>query len=76
MRFDILKGGSQSWINVWNLILKHHLPLMKKFHPRHQNIHLDDVIERIERLNLDGNAAPSQSMEQPGPSQKGPLSGS
>jgi transposase InsO family protein len=35
-------------------------------------VHLDDVIERIERLNLDGNATPSQSVEQPGPSQKGP----
>jgi hypothetical protein len=33
---------------------------------------LDDVIERIERLNLDGNATPSQLMEQPRPSQKGP----
>jgi hypothetical protein len=37
-----------------------------------QRIQLDDVIERIERLNLYGNATPSQSMEQPGPSQKGP----
>lgn len=33
---------------------------------------MDDVIERIERLNLDGNAAPYQSVEQPGLSQKGP----
>ena len=30
------------------------------------------MIERIERLNLDGNAIPSQSVEQPGPSQKFP----
>jgi hypothetical protein len=29
-----------------------------------QEVRLDDVIERIEKLNLDGNAAPSQSMEQ------------
>jgi hypothetical protein len=29
---------------------------------------LDDVIERIEKLNLDGNVTPSQSMEKPGPS--------
>jgi hypothetical protein len=35
-------------------------------------VRLDDVIERIERLNLDENATPSQSVEQPGPSQKGP----
>jgi uncharacterized protein (UPF0335 family) len=28
-------------------------------------VQLDDVIERIERLNLDGNATPSQSVEQP-----------
>jgi hypothetical protein len=28
-----------------------------------QGVQLDDVIERIERLNLDGNAAPSQSVE-------------
>jgi hypothetical protein len=33
---------------------------------------LDDVIERIERMNFDGNATPSQSMEQLGPSQKYP----
>jgi hypothetical protein len=33
---------------------------------------LDDVIERIERLNLDENPTPSQSTEQPGPSWKGP----
>jgi hypothetical protein len=33
---------------------------------------LDDVIERIENMNLDGNASPSQSMKQPRPSQKGP----
>jgi hypothetical protein len=33
---------------------------------------LDDVIERIERLNLDENATPSQSVEQLGPSEKGP----
>jgi hypothetical protein len=32
---------------------------------------LDDAI-KIERLKLDGNATPSQSVEQPGPSQKGP----
>ena len=35
-------------------------------------VQFDDVIERIERLNLDGNATPSQSVEQPKPSQKGP----
>jgi hypothetical protein len=37
-----------------------------------QGVQLHDVIERIERLNLDGNATPSQSVERPGPSQKGP----
>jgi hypothetical protein len=35
-------------------------------------VHLDDVIERIERLNLEENSSPSQLVEQPGPSQKGP----
>jgi hypothetical protein len=35
-------------------------------------VHLDDVIERIEKLSLDENSTPSQSTEQPGPSQKGP----
>jgi hypothetical protein len=33
---------------------------------------LDDVIERIERLSLNNNSTPSQLVEQPGPSQKGP----
>jgi len=28
-------------------------------------VHLDDVIERIEKLSLDENSAPSQSVEQP-----------
>jgi hypothetical protein len=37
-----------------------------------QEVQLDDVIEGIERLNLDGNAVPSQLVEQPGPSQKCP----
>jgi hypothetical protein len=46
---------------------------MKKFPPLHQpEVHLDDVIERIEKLRLDENLAPSQLAEQPGPSQKGP----
>jgi hypothetical protein len=31
-------------------------------------VHLDDVIEMIERLNLYGNTSPSQSVEQSGPS--------
>jgi hypothetical protein len=35
-------------------------------------VHLNDVIERIERLSLDENSAPSQSVEQIGLSQKGP----
>jgi hypothetical protein len=35
-------------------------------------VQLDDVIERIETLRLDENSTPSQSTEQPGPSQKGP----
>jgi hypothetical protein len=35
-----------------------------------QEFKLDDVIERIERLNL--NAKPSQSMQEPRRSQKGP----
>jgi hypothetical protein len=26
-------------------------------------VHLDDVIERIEKTNIDGNATPYQSME-------------
>jgi hypothetical protein len=33
---------------------------------------LDDVIERIERMSLNENLVPSQSIEKPGPSQKGP----
>jgi hypothetical protein len=33
---------------------------------------LDDVIKRIEKLSLDENSTPSQSVEQLGPSQKGP----
>jgi hypothetical protein len=33
---------------------------------------LDDVIERIEKLRIDENLAPSQSAEQSRPSQKGP----
>jgi hypothetical protein len=33
---------------------------------------LDDVTERIEKLSLDENSTPSQSIEQPRPSQKGP----
>jgi hypothetical protein len=33
-------------------------------------VQLDDLIERIERMNLDGNVAPSQSVEQLGPSHK------
>jgi hypothetical protein len=32
-------------------------------------VHLDDVIERIEKMSLDENS-PSQSIEQPGPSRK------
>jgi hypothetical protein len=35
-------------------------------------VHLDDVIERIEKLRLNENLAPSQLVEQPGPSHKGP----
>jgi hypothetical protein len=35
-------------------------------------VHLDDVIERIEKLNLDDNSIPSQSVEKPRPSQKCP----
>jgi DNA gyrase/topoisomerase IV subunit B len=35
-------------------------------------VHLDDVIERIQKLILDENSTPYQSIEQPGPSQKGP----
>jgi hypothetical protein len=35
-------------------------------------VHLDDVIERIERMNLDENLTPSQLAKQPRPSQKGP----
>ena len=30
-------------------------------------VHLDDVIERIENLRLDENSTPSQSMEKPRP---------
>ena len=33
---------------------------------------MDNVIERIKMLNLDGNDTPSQSVEQPRPSQKCP----
>jgi hypothetical protein len=35
-------------------------------------VHLDDVIERIEKLRLDENSTTSQSTEQPRPSQNGP----
>jgi hypothetical protein len=35
-------------------------------------VQLDNVIKRIERLNLDGNATPSQLVEQPRPSPKFP----
>jgi hypothetical protein len=35
-------------------------------------VQLDDVIERIEKQRPNENSAPSQSVEQPGPSQKGP----
>jgi hypothetical protein len=35
-------------------------------------VHLDDVIERIENLSLGENSASSQSVEQLGPSHKGP----
>jgi hypothetical protein len=34
-------------------------------------VHLDDVIERIEKPSLDGNSTPSQSTKQFRPSQKG-----
>ena len=30
--------------------------------------HLDDVIERIQKLSFDENSSPSQSVEQPRPS--------
>jgi hypothetical protein len=40
--------------------------------PPHEEVHLNDVIERIKRLILDENLAPSQSAEQPRPSLKGP----
>ena len=49
---------------------------MKKFLPLHQNfeskVQLDDVIKRIEKLRLDDNSSPSQSMKKPRPSKKGP----
>jgi hypothetical protein len=35
-------------------------------------VHLDDTIERIEKLRLDENSTPSQLAEQPEPSHKGP----
>jgi hypothetical protein len=35
-------------------------------------VHLDDVIKRIEKLRLDDNSTPSQSAKQPGPSHKCP----
>jgi hypothetical protein len=75
MRFHILKGA----IPILDQSLK---PPFEAPSPPHeevpttsleQEVHLDDVIERIETLNLDGNAAPFQSVEQPGPSQKGSL---
>jgi hypothetical protein len=37
-----------------------------------QEVQLDDVLERIERLNLDGNATPSQLIEKLGQSHKCP----
>jgi hypothetical protein len=33
-----------------------------------KGVQLDNVIKRIEMLNLDGNATPSQSVEKPGTS--------
>jgi hypothetical protein len=35
-------------------------------------VHLDDVIRRIEKLSVDDNSTPSQSTKKPEPSQKGP----
>jgi len=35
-------------------------------------VHLDDVIKRIEKLRLDDNSSPSQSTKKPRPSKKGP----
>jgi hypothetical protein len=35
-------------------------------------LQLDDIIQKFEKPMLDENLAPSQSAEQPGPSQKGP----
>jgi hypothetical protein len=39
MRFHILKGGSMYWFNLWNLLMKHHLPLiLNNFLPLHENL--------------------------------------
>jgi len=70
MRFHILKGGipmlDQSLESPFETPSPPHeeVPTTSS----EQEVHLDDVTERIESLNLDGNAAPSQLVEQPRPS--------
>jgi hypothetical protein len=39
-------------------------------------VHLDDVIERIEKMSVDEKSSPDQSTKKPGPFQKVPPSGS
>ena len=60
MKFQTLKGGFLFWINLWNFHMKHQLPPHEEVpatSPK-QEIQLDDVIERIGRLNFEENEAP------------------
>jgi hypothetical protein len=73
IRFHILKGGSLSWINPRNRLGCTISPSWRRStHFIRKGVQLDDVIEKIERINLEGNETPSQLVEQLGPPQKGP----
>jgi hypothetical protein len=61
-------------IPILDQSLKYHFEVPSHSHVQdlatssEHEVQLHDVIERIARLNLCGNATPSQSVEQPGPS--------
>ena len=66
MKFQTWKGGFLFWINLWNFhILHEEVPTTSL----EQEVQLDDVIERIERLSINDEAPPG---DQPGPSRKIP----
>jgi hypothetical protein len=71
--FQILKGdhyiGSIFGISFEAPSSPHDKVLTTSSEPE---IHLNDVIERIEKMRLDENSTPSQSTEKDGPSHKGP----